>query len=161
MVHIQNSTLAGGVAVGSAANLYLTPAGSMVVGVLSAVLSVFGYKYASPMLERKFGLCDTCGINNLHGMPGILGGLVSAVAIALATESTYPPPADSFYFASFGEQAGYQVLGVVVTLLVAVVSGALTGLVITKVPLQKTRMPFQDAEWFGMPEPHVFPTKEE
>lgn len=38
MVHIQNSTLAGGVAVGAAADLYLHPSGAMAVGVLAAVI---------------------------------------------------------------------------------------------------------------------------
>eukprot|EP01084_Bolivina_argentea_P174065 301515_1 len=79
MVHIQNSTLAGGVAVGAAANLFLTPSGAMGVGLIAAILSTVGFHFITPYIERKFGIWDTCGINNLHGMPGILGGIVSAI----------------------------------------------------------------------------------
>lgn len=45
MVHIQNSTLAGGVAVGSVCNLMIGPGGAVLVGILSGILSVFGYRY--------------------------------------------------------------------------------------------------------------------
>lgn len=45
MVHVQNSTLAGGVAVGSVCNLILYPWGAIMIGILSGVLSVVGYVY--------------------------------------------------------------------------------------------------------------------
>ncbi len=35
MLHVQNATLAGGVAVGAAANLYLHPAGALFLGALA------------------------------------------------------------------------------------------------------------------------------
>lgn len=44
MVHIQNATVAGGVAIGSAANLNFTPAGAVGVGVLAGVLSTAGLR---------------------------------------------------------------------------------------------------------------------
>ena len=44
MVHIQNATLAGGVAVGSAANMSFTPMGALLVGVVAGIWSVCGYK---------------------------------------------------------------------------------------------------------------------
>lgn len=47
MVHVQNSTLAGGVAVGSVVNLVLHPWGAVMIGTLSAILSVIGYVYIS------------------------------------------------------------------------------------------------------------------
>jgi ammonium transporter Rh len=28
------------------------------------------------------GIYDTCGVHNLHGIPGVLGGIVSAIAAA-------------------------------------------------------------------------------
>lgn len=44
MVHIQNATLAGGVAVGTAANLMLRPFGAVIVGMGAGILSVCGYE---------------------------------------------------------------------------------------------------------------------
>ena len=46
MVHIQNATLAGGVAIGSAANLSFTPAGAVFVGIVAGIVSTAGYRYA-------------------------------------------------------------------------------------------------------------------
>merc|ERR550517_1639426 len=73
MVHIQNATLAGGVAVGTSSDLILSPYTAMLIGMIAGTLSTYGYVFISPWLERK-GLRDTCGIHNLHGMPGLLGG---------------------------------------------------------------------------------------
>ena len=34
---------------------------------------------------------DSCGVNNLHGMPGILGGLLSVLMCSIVDESVYGP----------------------------------------------------------------------
>ena len=44
-VHIQNSTLAGGVAIGTSADLMTQPFGALLVGTIAGVVSVLGYYY--------------------------------------------------------------------------------------------------------------------
>ena len=44
---------------------------------------------SQPILEQKLKIQDTCGVHNLHGMPGVLGAIVGAVTAALATKDVY------------------------------------------------------------------------
>ena len=44
-MHIQNAALAGGVAVGTSANMPLQPFGALVIGSLAGVLSVLGFHF--------------------------------------------------------------------------------------------------------------------
>ena len=37
---------------------------------------------------------DTCGVHNLHGTPGVLSAIVSAVAAGIATNVTAPGRVD-------------------------------------------------------------------
>lgn len=47
MVHVQNSTLAGGVAAGTVCNLLIGPHGAVLIGIVSGAVSVLGYRYLS------------------------------------------------------------------------------------------------------------------
>ena len=38
---------------------------------------------------EKAKVHDTCGVHYLHGMPGVLGAIASAIAIAAANEEVY------------------------------------------------------------------------
>ena len=46
-----------------------------------AVVSVIGYVFIQPALEERFKIVDTCGVHNLHGMPGLLGALIAILVV--------------------------------------------------------------------------------
>jgi len=130
MVHIQNATLAGGVAMGSSANLIVTPYGAVLIGSVAGALSTLGFVYLTPKLRNKIGLHDTCGVHNLHGMPGIMGACVSAILCAIAQPDVYK---DSLTIL-FGDrtpqaQAPIQIAAIAAAVGIALVTGAITGLI--------------------------------
>ncbi|XP_058706718.1 ammonium transporter Rh type B-like isoform X2 [Poecile atricapillus] len=89
--HLQNGSLAGGVAIGVVADMAMPPVAALALGSLSAVACVLGFRFLSPLLRRKLTLHDQCGIHNLHGLPGILGATASVVAVLVASKDTSGP----------------------------------------------------------------------
>ncbi|XP_064158442.1 rh blood group, D antigen [Anguilla rostrata] len=73
MIHIQNASLAGGVAVGVAVSAVDVPWVAMVIGLSAGVVSTLGFRYLKPHLQLVFKFHDTCGVLSVHAMPGILG----------------------------------------------------------------------------------------
>ncbi|KAM4748218.1 ammonium transporter Rh type C [Rhinophrynus dorsalis] len=142
MVYIQNATLAGGVALGTAAEMMLTAYGALIVGFISGIVSTLGFVYLTPFLFNKLRLHDTCGIHNLHGMPGIIGGIVGAVTAACATEGVYTAEGLAKMFRFEGDyanrtpsmQGGYQAAGICVSLAFAFVGGTAVGCIL-KLPI--------------------------
>ena len=147
MVDVQNATLAGGVAMGSSASMAVYPGGALGIGCLAGLLSCVGYNFVQPFLERRIKLHDTCGVHNLHGMPGILGALISAIVAGVgANADVYGSQlADNFPAGySAGKQAGIQIASLVTTLAIAIIGGTLTGFIIR--PLNYTvRHHYDDA----------------
>ena len=64
MEHIQNATLAGGVAVGAVADMILTPFGALVMGTIAGSWSTIGYEFISVKIFylNQIGstMTDTC-----------------------------------------------------------------------------------------------------
>jgi len=142
MVHIQNATLAGGVVMGACADLYTHPAGAVGIGFTAGALSTFGFCFLQDFL-MKLGLYDTCGINNLHGMPGILGCIASAITVGSYSDKT-----------RFGRnmhfQASYQIAGLCVTLGIAILGGLVTG-GFMKFVFPSPQSPYTDTDNFIVP----------
>ncbi|MCI4374506.1 hypothetical protein PGIGA_G00006980 [Pangasianodon gigas] len=159
MVHIQNAALAGGVAVGTAGEMMLTPFGSMIVGFLAGTVSVLGYKYLTPVLESKLKIQDTCGVHNLHGMPGVMGAIVGSITAAAASTSVYGngmeevfPKVFSHKF-SASTQAVMQIASLAVTLGMALIGGLIVGFIL-KLPIYGAppdTLCFEDSVYWELP----------
>ncbi|GCD10253.1 ammonium transporter [Clostridium tagluense] len=121
---IANAALAGGVAIGSTCDK-TTPGYAMLIGIAAGALSVIGYSIIAPKVQRLIKGTDTCGINNLHGMPGILGGVVAIFITG---------------------NAGTQLLGIIVTVCVAFIFGKITGTIISL--LGKKEILYSDEDEF-------------
>ncbi|XP_004388537.1 ammonium transporter Rh type B [Trichechus manatus latirostris] len=162
MVHIQNAALAGGVVVGTSGEMMLTPFGALAAGFLAGTVSTLGYKFFTPVLESKFKIQDTCGVHNLHGMPGILGALLGVLVAGLATHEAYGDDLESvFPLIAEGErsatsQALHQLLGLFVTLTFASVGAGLGGLLL-KLPCLDSppdSQCFEDQVYWEVPGEH-------
>lgn len=75
MEDVLNATLAGGVVVGSTSDMMKYPWAVLILGAMGGFISVVGFH----SLTKKMPFHDTCGVHNLHGMPGVLGGLMGGV----------------------------------------------------------------------------------
>ena len=132
IIHIQNATLAGGVAVGAVADKDIGIFGAMIIGSVAGTISTLGYKYLLEVL-KNLRIHDTCGVHNLHGMPGVLSALATIVISAMPSKSLYHENLTDRCLSGGlnrtpGAQAGYQCAGLLLTLGMSIVGGLLTGM---------------------------------
>ena len=127
---IANASLAGGVAIGSVCNT-ASPAEAMIIGVAAGALSTFGFAVIQSRLQKGLKLVDTCGVSNLHGIPGIFGGLV---ALLVVTGINYTA----------------QLAGIGLTIVIAITAGLITGKILHLFGHREA--PYLDTEEFGVEE---------
>uniref|UniRef100_A0AAF5D0Q0 Ammonium_transp domain-containing protein n=3 Tax=Strongyloides stercoralis TaxID=6248 RepID=A0AAF5D0Q0_STRER len=167
MIHIANSTIAGGVAIGNVANVIPNPWVSLIIGTISGFISVLGYEFITPTLSKRGKLHDTCGVINLHGFPGILSGLCGILFAFIYTKNYYIN--DEYYLIypatkngrTSSQQALYQFIGLVISLFGSLIGGILTGILLRlpiwdKVPDEEL---FSDNKYFHTPDDYEFTTK--
>lgn len=143
MEYMQNATLAGGVAIGTSANLVLHPFAALIIGSLAGIVSVLGFRYSTTFLANKLRIHDACGVNNLHGYPGIFAGIIAAlVTLINANKETYGESFFIIYSAMDPNsqnrtkyaQALYQLAALGVSIVTAIIGGLLTGYIL-KLPI--------------------------
>ena len=133
-----NATLAGGVAVGSASDLVVTASVAMLIGGAAGIVSAWGFLKLNEWLQEKIGLHDTCGVHNLHGMPGIMGGVIGALSAAMSgSANAFDEDAQKATFVAMQdgrtakEQGLYQLYALGVTLGLALLGGAGSGFLVS------------------------------
>ncbi len=121
-----NAALAGGVAIGATCNL-VSPGGAFGIGILAGSLCVLGYVVIQPKLSALLKSVDTCGVHNLHGMPGLLGGIAAIFVVSGI--------------------ASAQLSGIAFTVVLAFVSGLIGGYIIKATG--KKVLAYEDKDEFG------------
>ena len=58
-------------------------------GSIAGIVSTVGYKTIAGKIGEKLRIHDTCGVNNLHGMPGLMAGMLSVLVVLMASEESY------------------------------------------------------------------------
>lgn len=123
---IANAALAGGVAIGSTC-VIATHTMAVIIGLLAGGLSTFGFAIIQSRQQKWMKIIDTCGVTNLHGLPGLFGGLAALPLIQ-------------------GLHIKNQLLGIVITIIVAFLAGLFTGKILPL--LGRKKEAYEDAEEF-------------
>ncbi len=108
---IANAALAGGVAIGATFD-HATHLEAMIIGAIAGALSTVGFAVFQEKQEKFHKIVDTCGVSNLHGIPGIFGGLAAIVVVD-------------------GLDVGAQLKAILVTVIIAVIAGLITGKIVS------------------------------
>jgi len=108
---IANAALAGGVAIGATCD-YATHGSAIIIGVIAGGISTIGFAVVQGRQQKFLKAVDTCGVTNLHGLPGIFGGLAAIPVVG-------------------GLNAGTQLTGIAITVVAAIVFGLITGYIVS------------------------------
>lgn len=156
VMHVQHSTLAGGVAISVIADVNLQCYVSLIIGCIAGLMSTVGFHAITKSFFRIIRLHDTCGVFNLHGLPGILAGMSGSIFAAATMLGQYKNrlfhasemmfsgnssdtlvkdwtlnmtsgPIELLTGRTSGVQAGYQLAALAVTFAFSLFSGALVG----------------------------------
>ena len=104
---IANAALAGGVAIGSTCD-HASHIAAFIIGGIAGIISTTGFAMLQARQQKALGTIDTCGVSNLHGLPGLFGGLAAIPLIG-------------------GLNIGSQLIGILLTIAIALISGTITG----------------------------------
>ena len=136
LADIANAALAGGVAIGATCD-FATHTEAILIGVLAGGLSTFGFAIIQERQQKWMKMIDTCGVTNLHGLPGLMGGLAAIPIVK-------------------GLNMGYELSGIGITVALAIVAGLITGKIL---PLfGRKEESYEDGEFLGV---EVEPIKKE
>jgi ammonium transporter Rh len=159
---ILNATLAGGVIIGAGAGLTNSIGTATFIGILGGIVSTVGFNRITPSLMEAGHLHDTCGVTNLHALPGFFGGIVSAILA-----SNYAGGQGAALGIPVGrqasQQASYQFAFTLFTAAFAMISGYIGGVFLRSgffqtLPLSRQ---FTDSEYWSISQKDYFQEDEE
>uniref|UniRef100_A0A915PUY5 Ammonium transporter AmtB-like domain-containing protein n=1 Tax=Setaria digitata TaxID=48799 RepID=A0A915PUY5_9BILA len=170
MTHISNSVLAGGIAIGTVANIILEPFYALLIGCMGAFVSILGTNYVKPIGARIFGLHDTRGVGSVHGLPGILAGILGFIFTAVYEPTRYGTGNGTHIYPAMSKndegrdvfvQAGYQLAALAIVLIISIIGGGITGLILRLNCFNRIHDKefYSDGEFIEPPEDYDFTTR--
>jgi ammonium transporter Rh len=124
---IANAALAGGVAIGATCD-HANHMTALIIGLVAGAISTTGFAVLQEKQKKFLKAVDTCGVSNLHGLPGLFGGLIAIPVVS-------------------GLSAGAQLTGITVTIILSLGLGLVTGKVISL--FGHRQVAYSDAEEFA------------
>lgn len=116
----------------------------MIAGAIAGIISAFGYLRLNKLFKDKLNLHDTCGVQFLHAIPGVLGAFVSVIAVAAADYNFENDMQVKYNAKIMGvykkgrttqKQACFQLAGMAITLAISISSGLIFGWISSKLPM--------------------------
>jgi ammonium transporter Rh len=167
---ISHASLAGAIAIAAVSHTVLSPVWALLIGSLAGTLSVLSFRHITPRLAKSANVHDSRGVLSLHGLPGILGGVLSILVLFFHSQEAYGDNLHSIYPAmrltdnngrDRGTQALLQLAGLGLALLIAVISGAIVGFLLRLKFWNHVRDSevFSDTQFFEVPEDFDFATR--
>ena len=109
---VLNATLVGGILMGSGADILRESFVAYIVGGVGGIMAAFMFTYISKIWQ-KLGLTDVAGVYHTFAIPGICGGLLSAI-----------------YRARYFDRGGIQVAGTFISMAISLAGGLVVGILV-------------------------------
>merc|ERR1712216_622661 len=161
----QRSSIAGGVAMGSVANLVAKPWHATLIGACGGVMCSFAGHFMRVFCDDRLEVHDTVGVMSMHGWPGLVGWFAGVIYLLPLTQDTLSgdlQSADLAYKLEWdmilqnrggeGDAAYVQLMSAPMTISIAMVTGLIAGLVAKKITVLDRRLLFKDSTFFDVPE---------
>jgi len=80
---------------------------TLVIGFTAGMISTIGFSILNEKCMSK-GLFDTCGVQFLHGIPGVYGGIISAIIAATVETSNFGNSVYKLYPKRLSDNGNYS-----------------------------------------------------
>ena len=159
--HILHASYVGGIVIGGCCTICSNAWASIVIGIIGSTISIL-FLWRIKKLLHSIRFEDTIGVLQIFAIPGLLGGIVTAIYLRNFTISTAWN--DGGMAAIFGSgnakpeaRAGMEIACIFVSLGIAAFSGVITGFLAKSLMCIDVENYFVDSEIFMEEEGVVFP----
>jgi len=160
----QRSSVAGGVAIGSVANLVAEPWQATLIGAIGGIACSAANHFIRQFCVNRLEVHDTVGVMSMHGYPGLVGWFAGICFLLplnhdflsgdLQSENlAYKLPWENVLQnrRGNGDAAFVQAVSAPMTISIALVTGLVAGLVAKKITVLDRKLLFKDSTFFDVP----------